>query len=78
MGEGEGLLIVGIMDPEAAVLRLHVGGHVPQQVLVLAGDLGSAANGDRLTWRCLRQAARSSGNGRRQFQGRSAARSVIL
>jgi hypothetical protein len=31
-----------------------------------------------VTWRCQRQAARSSGNGRRQFQGRSAARSVIL
>jgi hypothetical protein len=26
-GEGGGLLVVGVIDPEAAVLRLHVRGH---------------------------------------------------
>jgi hypothetical protein len=41
-GEGEGLLIVGAVDPQAAVLRLHVGCYVPQQLLVLAEDLGGA------------------------------------
>ena len=29
-------VFVGAVDPQAAVLRLHVGGHVPQQLLVLA------------------------------------------
>src|SRR5213080_2993250 len=43
VGEDDGLLVVGVVDPEAAVLRLHIRDHVPQQLLVLAKDLGSAA-----------------------------------
>jgi hypothetical protein len=77
-GEGGGLLVVGVIDPEAAVLRLHVRGHVPQQLLVLAKDLGGATNRYRVSWCCHGQAARSTGMTRRQFQGSSAARSVIL
>ena len=77
-GEGDGLLVVGVVDPEATVLRPHVGGHVPQQILVLAEDLGGTADGDRGARRCQGQAARSTGIARRQFQGSSAARSVIL
>ena len=78
MGEGDGLLVIGIVDPEAAVLRRHVVNHVPQQFFILAEDLGSAADRDRVTRCCQRQAARSRGNARRQFQGSRAARSVIL
>jgi hypothetical protein len=77
-GEGDGLLVVGVIDPEAAVLRLHVRGHVPQQLLVLAKDLGGAADCYRVSWCCHDQAARSTGMARRQFQGSSAARSLIL
>jgi hypothetical protein len=77
-GKGDGLLVFDIVDPETAVLRLHVGSHVPEQILVLSEDFGGAADRGRVTWCCQRQAARSRGNGRRQFQGSSAARSVIL
>jgi hypothetical protein len=36
------------MDPEAAVLRLHVGGHVPERILVLAKNFSSTADRDRV------------------------------
>jgi hypothetical protein len=32
-GEGDGLLVVGVIDSKAAVLRFHFRGHVPQQIL---------------------------------------------
>ena len=76
--EGEGLLVIGVVDPEAAVLRLHVGSHVPQQLLVLAEHLGGATDRDRVS-RCRHnQAARWTAGGPRQFQGSSAASSVAL
>ena len=59
--EGDGLLVVSVVDPEATVLRLHVGGHVPQQRLVLAEDFGGAADGDCVGWRRHGQAARATG-----------------
>jgi hypothetical protein len=34
------------------VLRLYVGDHVPQQLLVLAEKLGSAADREDMAWRC--------------------------
>src|SRR5437773_10779089 len=45
-GEGDGLLVVGAVNPEAAILRLHVDRHVPQQLFVLAEDFGGTADGD--------------------------------
>jgi hypothetical protein len=50
-GEGDGLLVIGVVNPEAAVLRLRIGGNVPQQFLVLAKDLCGAADRDRVCWR---------------------------
>ena len=76
--EGDGLLVVGVVDPKATVLRSHIRGHVPQQLLVLAEDFCGTAECDRVTWCRHGQAARSTEMGRRQFQGSSAARSVIL
>ena len=76
--EGEGLLVIGVVDPEAAVLGLHVGGYVPQHLFVLAEDFGGTADGDCGSRRCHGQAARATGGARRQFQGNNAAKSVIL
>jgi len=42
--EGDGLAVLTIVNPEEAVFRLHVRGHVPQQFLVLAKDFGGAAD----------------------------------
>jgi hypothetical protein len=36
--EGEGLLVASAIDPEAAILRTHVVGRIPQELLVLAED----------------------------------------
>ncbi len=58
--EGDGLLVVGIVDPETAVLRAHVGGHFPEQLLILAEDFGSVADRDRVTWCCHGQSMPSS------------------
>src|SRR5438067_12095585 len=44
--ERNGLLILGAMDPEAAVLRIHLISQVPQELLVLAEDFGGAADGE--------------------------------
>jgi hypothetical protein len=41
--ERDGLLVVGAIDPEAAVFRLHVGSQVPQELLVAAEDFGGTA-----------------------------------
>jgi hypothetical protein len=60
------------------VLRLHFRGHIPQQLFVLAKDLGGAANRYRVSWCCHGQSARSTGMARRQFQASSAAKSLIL
>jgi hypothetical protein len=60
------------------VFRLHIRGHVPQQLLVLAKNLGRAADRDRVSWCCHGQAARATGIAWRQFQGSSAAKSLIL
>jgi Reverse transcriptase (RNA-dependent DNA polymerase) len=76
--ERDGLLVIGVIDPKASVLRLHVRNQLPQQLLVLAKDFCGAADRDRVSWCCHSQAARSSGMARRQFQGSSAAKSVIL
>jgi hypothetical protein len=77
-GEGNRLLIAGVVDLQAAVLRPHVGDHIPQHLLVLAEHLGGAADRDCMSWCCHGQAARSTGSERREFQRSSAARSVIL
>src|SRR5262245_45194834 len=58
--ERDGLLVVGVIDPKAAVLRLHVRNQLPQQLLVLAKDFCGAADRDRVSWCCHSQAARSS------------------
>lgn len=44
--EGEGLLVAVAVDPEAAVLRIHLVSQVPQELLVLAEDLGGAVEGE--------------------------------
>ena len=76
--DGDGLLVIRVVDPEAAVLRLHVRGDRPQQRLVLAEGFGGAADGDGVGLGRHGQAARAAGAAQRQFQGNSATRSVIL
>ena len=44
--EGDGLLVVGTMDPEAAILWIHLVSQVPQELLVLAEHFGGAADGE--------------------------------
>jgi hypothetical protein len=42
-----GLLVVGAIDPEAAILRIHVVSQVSQELLVLAEDFSGAVDGER-------------------------------
>jgi len=58
--EGDGLAVISVVDPEAAVLRLHVRGDLPQQRLVLAEDFGGTADGDGVGWGRHGQAARAT------------------
>jgi hypothetical protein len=51
VGKGDGLLVAGVVDPEASVLWLHLVGQVPQQLLVLAEDFGGSADRERVGWR---------------------------
>ena len=56
--EGDGLLVVGTMDPEAAILWIHLVSQVPQELLVLGEHFGGAADGE-----CESRAAMSGGEG---------------
>jgi len=44
--EGDGLLVVGTMDLEAAILWIHLVSQVPQELLVLGEHFGGAADGE--------------------------------
>ena len=65
------------MDPETAVFRFQAVDQVPQHVLVLAEDLGGSTDREHVTWRRHDQAPQSTRT-TRQFQGKTAARSVAL
>ncbi len=73
-----GLLVVGAIDPEAAILRIHIVSQVPQELLVLAEDFSGAADGERGKPAPPYQAARARGIAWGQFHGNRAANSVIL
>jgi hypothetical protein len=70
--EGDGLMVVGVVDPQAAVLRLHIRGHVPQQGLVLAEDFGGAA--EVIAWAGAATVRRRGPQGPRGANSRAAAR----
>ena len=50
VGEGHGLPIVGVVDPEAAVLWFQAVEHTPQELFILTEDLGSSTDCEHVAW----------------------------
>ena len=76
-GETERRAVVGVVDPETAVLRVELVGELLQPFLGFAEYLGGAGDGEHVARRGHGQAASSAATASRawrQFHGRSSCR----